>query len=107
MRDRIRFYVNGRKTEAIGDEVFLTVAEYVRRKQGLTGTKVVCAEGDCGSCAVLIGKPDADRIRYSAVTSCIQILLQLDGVHVVTIEGLRDGVNLNPIQQSMVSCQGT
>jgi xanthine dehydrogenase small subunit len=107
MRDRIRFYLNGQKTEASGDDVFLTLAEFLRRKCGLTGTKVVCAEGDCGSCAALIGRPDGDRIRYSAVTSCIQILLQVDAAHVITVEGLRDGSALNPIQQAMVSCQGT
>jgi xanthine dehydrogenase small subunit len=107
MRDRIRFYLNGQPTEAGGDEVFLTLAEFLRRRRGLTGTKVVCAEGDCGSCAVLIGRPDGDAIRYSAVTSCIQILFQLDATHVVTVEGLRDGQKLNPIQQAMVTCQGT
>jgi xanthine dehydrogenase small subunit len=106
MRDRIRFYLNGKSTEAGGDDVFLTVAEYLRRQRGLTGTKVVCAEGDCGSCAVLIGRPDAECIRYSAITSCIQLILQMDAVHIVTIEGLTDGSNLNPIQQAMVACHG-
>src|SRR5271163_3534013 len=107
MRDRICFYLNGSNVQASGDDVFLTLAEFLRRRRGLTGTKVVCAEGDCGSCAVLIGRPDGETIRYSAVTSCIQILLQLDATHVVTVEGLREGAALNPIQQAMVSCQGT
>jgi xanthine dehydrogenase small subunit len=107
MHDRIRFYLNGKATEAGGDEIFLTLADFLRRRRGLTGTKVVCAEGDCGSCAVLIGRPVGDAIVYSAVTSCIQILFQLDAAHVVTVEGLRDGQKLNPIQQAMVSCQGT
>src|SRR5581483_8820155 len=100
MRDRIRFYLNGQPTEAGGDEVFLSLSDYLRRRRGLTGTKVVCAEGDCGSCAVLIGRPDGEAIRYSAVTSCIQILFQLDAAHIVTVEGLRNGQTLNPIQQA-------
>src|ERR1035441_7998180 len=106
MRDRIRFYLKGKRTEASGDEVFRTLADFLRRRRGLTGTKIVCAEGDCGSCAVLIGRPEGETIRYAAVTSCIQILFQLDATHIVTVEGLRDGTALNPIQQAMVSCHG-
>ena len=108
MRDRVCFYLNRQRTEARGDdEVFLTVSEFLRRRIGLTGAKVVCAEGDCGSRAVLIGRPEGSTISYSAVTSCIQILFQMDAAHVVTVEGLRDGEKLNPIQPAMVSCQGT
>ena len=107
MRNRICFYLNGKLVEVAGDEVFLTVSDFLRRNRGLTGTKVVCAEGDCGSCSVLVGRLDGDTLRYSAVTSCIQIMLQMDATHIVTVEGLREGNTLNPIQQAMVSCQGT
>jgi len=35
-----------------------TLADTLREKLGLTGTKVMCDEGECGSCTVLInGKP--------------------------------------------------
>ena len=57
---------------------------------------------------MLVGRvEEGGAIRYAAVTSCIQLVFQLDGGHVVTVEGLRDGSELNPIQQAMVSCQGT
>jgi xanthine dehydrogenase small subunit len=107
MREHVLLYLNGRPVEVRGDDVFLTLSDFLRRRRGLTGTKVVCAEGDCGSCAVLIGRVEGDRLRYAAVTSCIQFVVQLDGAHVVTIEGLRDGGTLNPVQQAMVQCQGT
>lgn len=107
MRDHVLFYLNGRPVRVGGDDVFLTLAEFLRRRRGLAGTKVVCAEGDCGSCAVLVGRVESGRLRYAAVTSCIQILFQLDAAHVVTVEGLRDGTDLNPIQGAMVACHGT
>lgn len=108
MRDHLLFYLNGQPVRVTGDDAFLTLAEFLRRRQGLTGTKVVCAEGDCGSCAVLVGRVDPEgSLRYAAVTSCIQILFQLDAAHVVTVEGLRDGRELNPIQRAMVDCHGT
>ena len=107
MRDHLLLYLNGRPVRVAGDDAFLTLSDYLRLRRGLTGTKVVCAEGDCGSCSVLVGRPEAGRIRYAAVTSCIQLMFQLDAAHVVTIEGLRGGRELNPIQQAMVACHGT
>jgi xanthine dehydrogenase small subunit len=123
-RDYILLYLNGRPVRVAGDDAFLTLSDLLRRRQRLTGTKVVCAEGDCGSCAVLVGRPTrggrddrdagtdatetdaAGGMTYAAVTSCIQLAFQLDGAHVVTVEGLKDGQALNPIQQSMVACHG-
>src|SRR5205807_1080147 len=84
----------------------LTLSDFLRRRQRLTGTKVVCAEGDCGSCSAFVGRVRDGRIEYAPVTSCIQILFQLDAAHVVTVEGLKDGDQLNPLQQSMVACHG-
>jgi len=108
MRDHLLIYLNGHPLRVSGDDAFLTVTDFVRRRQRLTGTKVVCAEGDCGSCAALIGRvsPDGKRLEYAPVTACIVSMFQLDACHLVTIEGLRVGRELNPIQQSMVSCHG-
>ena len=55
----------------------------------------------------LAGRPEDGTIRYRTITSCIQALYQLDGTHVVTIEGLsHDGI-LSPIQEAMVEHQGS
>jgi xanthine dehydrogenase small subunit len=109
MRDHLLIYLNGRALQVRGDDVFLTLAEFLRRRRHLTGTKVVCAEGDCGACAVLIGRVSQDErsIQYASVNSCIQMMFQLDATHVVTIEGLKHGDELNPIQKAMVTCHGT
>jgi xanthine dehydrogenase small subunit len=107
MRNFLQLFINGRCVKVEGDDAFLTLSEYLRRRQRLIGTKVVCAEGDCGSCSVLIGRIEGEQINYASVTSCIQLMFQLDAAHVVTIEGLRDGGELNPIQSAMVKCQGT
>ena len=106
-RDYVTLYVNGRPLKVRGDGAFLPLSEFLRRRQGLTGTKVVCAEGDCGSCAVMIGRVRDGGLVYNSVASCIQIVAQLDGVHVVTVEGLKRGGQLNVIQESLVQCQGT
>src|SRR4051812_32795752 len=106
MRDHLIIYVNRQRHAVAGERAFQSLSSFLRYDLGLTGTKVVCAEGDCGSCAVLLGKPSESGIAYRAVTSCIQFLYQLDGTHIVTVEGLKDDGKLNPIQESFVRCQG-
>ncbi|HWA99229.1 MAG TPA: xanthine dehydrogenase small subunit [Pirellulales bacterium] len=106
MRDHVAVYVNGRRHEVRGTQVFEPLSEFLRRACRQTGTKVVCAEGDCGSCTVLIGRAGPHGITYRAVTSCIQYMAQLDAAHVVTIEGLAAAGALNAVQQAMVVHHG-
>jgi xanthine dehydrogenase small subunit len=103
MRDFVRTSVNGKPLELRGPAVFAPVSDLLRRDLGLTGTKVVCAEGDCGSCTVLLGKSDGFR----PVCSCILLGGQLDGCSLLTVEGLKTGPELTPVQQAMVDCQGS
>jgi xanthine dehydrogenase small subunit len=94
----------------------LLVLDFLRRNEHLVGTKEGCKEGDCGACAILIGQLvgdpnegnpiDADEVRYEPVTSCLVPLGEMQGRHVVTIEGVNlDG--LSPVQQAMVDFGGT
>jgi len=110
MRDYVLFYVNGRRHEVRGERAFRPLSEFLREELGLPGTKVVCAEGDCGSCTVLLGRSRAItggwRLEYQPVTSCIQYVAQLDGAHVVTVEGLAYDGELNPVQRAMVEHHG-
>ncbi len=114
MRDYLLLYVNGKRLEIRGEAAFSSLSDYLRGDLQLTGTKVVCAEGDCGACTVLVGRPEADGLRYLTVDACIQFLYQLDCRHVVTVEGLTPNCDrqpserkLHPVQQSMVDCHGS
>jgi xanthine dehydrogenase small subunit len=87
----------------------MAVLDLLRRERRLTGTREGCREGDCGACLVLLGEIRGGELRYRAVNSCLLPLGELEGRHLVTIEGLNpppgDGPapTLNPIQQSFVS----
>jgi xanthine dehydrogenase small subunit len=107
MRDFVLIYVNGQRCELRGAQVFQPLSTFLRSDLQLTGTKVVCAEGDCGSCTVFLGRPKNGKLQYQTVCSCIQYLYQLDSCHIVTVEGLSSEGKLNPIQEAMVRCQGT
>jgi len=67
---------------AIDAPVGTSLAELLRERIGLTGTKVACNEGHCGACTVLVdGEP---------TLSCITLAHRVAGRRVTTIEGLRD-----------------
>jgi xanthine dehydrogenase small subunit len=107
MRDYLVFYVNGKRQRIAGDAAFAPLVEFLRNDRGLVGTKVGCGEGDCGACTVLIGVPGDGELRYRPVTSCLQSLLQVDGTHVVTVEGLKTEGHLSPIQQALIDQHGS
>jgi len=55
-----------------------TLAALLRDRLGLTGTKVACGEGTCGSCTVVLdGRP---------VLSCLTLAAAVDGAAVRTVE---------------------
>ena len=67
-----------------------SLADLLRDRIGLTGTKVACNEGHCGACTVLLdGVP---------VLSCITLAHRVAGREVTTVEGLRD----HPLVESFV-----
>jgi xanthine dehydrogenase small subunit len=122
IRDHLVLFVNGKRREVHGSDCFLSLSDFLRYRLGLTGTKIVCSEGDCGSCTVLVGRADGTRTpalsqgarerlrRYKPIDSCIRLMFQLDGCQVVTIEGLTGesgNGNLTSIQQAMVDCHGS
>src|SRR5690349_25004992 len=96
MRDHIRLLINGRQHDVRGRGVFTTLSNYLRYDFGATGTKIVCEEGDCGACSVLIRRGD----EFLPINSCIFSMFQLDAASIVTVEGLK----LNAVQQAMIAC---
>ena len=71
-----------------------TLMEVLRLQLGLTGTKTACEESECGTCTV--------QINGKAVLSCITLAGSLEGDDITTIEGLADGDNLHPVQQTFL-----
>ena len=73
-----------------------TLAETLRERLALTGTKIACDEGACGCCTVIMDG--------NAVLSCMMLTVDCDGKSITTIEGLEDPVTeeLDPIQQAFI-----
>ncbi len=110
MRNKIVFYLNGTRKELGATQASMMLADYLRYDQSLTGTKIVCAEGDCGACSVLRYFPHikgVDNDNYLPVNSCITLVSQLDGSSLVTVDALKNKDQLHEVQKAMVSCHGS
>ncbi len=108
MRDFISFFVNGHQVKISGASVFKPLTDYLREDLHLVGTKVVCAEGDCGACTVFEGRPgpDGNALQYKPINACIKYVMQMDGCHIVTVEGVSAQEPLNAVQKAMVEGHG-
>ena len=97
MNKTIDFTLNGKHVsrEVPNHRLLL---DLLRDEIGATGTKEGCGTGDCGACTVLLdGKP---------VNSCLVLSGELDGTDIVTIEGLKIGPELHPIQKAFLQDGG-
>ena len=73
----------------VGDMEMLT--NTLREKLGLFGTKIGCDHGQCGACTVLVdGAP---------MYACLLLAIEMSGRKIQTVEGLSNGLTLNPLQQ--------
>ena len=75
-----------------------TLVQVIREVLGLTGTKIACNQGQCGTCTVLM--------NGKAVYSCHLLALDAQGAEIRTIEGLMMGENLHPIQEAFLEEDG-
>ncbi len=105
MTDQIHFILNDR-TICTSQPTGVTVLDYLRLSERLTGTKEGCKEGGCGACTVLLGELQGEKLVYKPVLSCLLSLGELSGKHLVTIEGLNQE-KLSPIQQVLVDYGAT
>src|SRR3990170_4516914 len=88
---RIEVTVNGVRREAEVEPRQLLVY-FLRETLGLTGTNVGCDTTSCGACTVLL---DGESVK-----SCTMLAAQVDGRELMTIEGLAEGDELHPLQES-------
>src|SRR6476660_9282812 len=87
----LRLRVNG-ETREVATEINKTLLEVLREDLNLTGTKHGCELGECGTCAVLVDG--------RSILSCLMLGLDAEGREVKTIEGMANGAELHPLQET-------
>ncbi|MBV8963778.1 MAG: xanthine dehydrogenase small subunit [Hyphomicrobiales bacterium] len=106
-RTSLRFIDGEVSRELSGFDPTLTILDWLRLDERRMGTKEGCAEGDCGACTVVVGRFVGTQVRYRAINACIAPLASLDGRRLITIEHLKAGGSLHPVQQAMVDRHGS
>ena len=71
-----------------------TLLELLRVRLRLTGTKRSCESEVCGACTVLVD--------HQVVSSCNYLAWEAHGKSVLTIEGVANGDELDPLQEAFV-----
>jgi len=93
LKTEINFELNGRPVTVTVPVTMNTLA-MLRDVLDLTGTKYACGEGECGACTI--------RLDGKTINSCLMYAVDCDKRTVVTIEGLKTGESLHPMQQAFV-----
>src|SRR6267142_2606833 len=83
--------VNGEAVE-LSCAGYKTLLEVLREDLGLTGTKHGCELGECGTCTVLV--------NGRSILSCLMLGLDAEGQEIKTIEGMAEGGQLQPLQDT-------
>ncbi len=97
-RKLVNLRVNG-STSEVAVRPYDVLLDVVRQNLHLTGTKRGCDMGTCGCCTVIID----GRARLS----CLTPVLEAAGREVTTIEGLKSGGDLHPLQRAFAEHGGS
>jgi carbon-monoxide dehydrogenase small subunit len=95
---RIECTVNGESVSVERVPSRRLLSDFLRDDLHLTGTKRGCETGICGACSV--------RVDGEVVKSCLMLAVQVRGRDVQTVEGLAQGAELHPLQESFMQCGG-
>lgn len=96
--NRLFLNINGVNRMVICDPEKDSLAEIVRR-MGLTGTKVGCGTGQCGSCSLIL--------NGEVVRSCMKKMKTVPEFStIITIEGIGTPTALHPLQQAWITYGG-
>lgn len=88
---QVELTVNGRPY-LVSTEPWRSLAGLLRGELGLTGTKIGCEQGVCGTCTVLV---DSEPAR-----ACLMLAAQADGTAVETVESLAGEGGLSRLQRA-------
>lgn len=94
----VKLRVNGAEHQ-VACKPYDVLLDVIREQLDLTGTKRGCDMGTCGCCTVLVGE--------RPVLSCLTLALEAEEQDITTIEGLRCGSSLHPLQRAFAEHGGS
>lgn len=92
-QSRIAIHVNG-QSHTVETEHRTTLLDLLRDQLDLTGAKRACDRGECGACTVLVDE--------RPMLACQLLAMQVRARHIVTIEGLAQREDFQPVLDAFV-----
>ncbi len=80
-----------------------TLAELLRRRLNLTGTKIGCNEAECGACTVLVNGEPILSCSYPAARAYGKEIITIEGLATLT-QGGNNSHGLHPLQEAFIAC---
>ncbi|KAE9549118.1 hypothetical protein FO519_007665, partial [Halicephalobus sp. NKZ332] len=105
----ILLFIDGKKFALEGNfDPDETLSAFLRRI-GITGSKIGCQEGVCGSCAVCIGKwcPKKKKAKYLSINACLTPLYLLHNCSILTANGIGNPKSMHPVQERLSRGHGS
>jgi aerobic carbon-monoxide dehydrogenase small subunit len=90
----ISFKLNGKSRTLVTDSS-RSLLDVLREDLHLTGAKFGCGEGQCRACTVLI--------NGECMPSCLTPVGSVNGMEVMTIEGVAEDGKLHPVQEAFLN----
>ena len=91
---QVQAIINGEEVEFLC-EPRQSLLEVLRETLGLTGAKEGCNNGNCGACNVILDG--------ALVNACLVLAVEINGHHLLTIEGIATPQGLHPLQEKFIS----
>jgi aerobic-type carbon monoxide dehydrogenase small subunit (CoxS/CutS family) len=92
--------INGQHVEAKAIRGDILLIDFLHEHMGLTGTKFSCGIGACSSCKVVARVP-GER-DWMPVLACYARLSAINGLDILTVEGLSTRDGLHPLQKAFL-----
>lgn len=98
----IEFFYKGHVVRLENVAIERTLLDVLREDLKACDTKEGCAEGDCGACTVVLGKPDGNSLSYESINSCIRLAHSVHGLAIWSAKSLThvDG-SPHPVQSAL------
>jgi xanthine dehydrogenase/oxidase len=108
--EALSFSLNGEQVILNRVDANVTLNEWIRSQNGLTGTKKMCGEGGCGCCVVSVKRthPVTQEPIITGINSCLCPLYSVEGWEITTVEGIGSAsAGYHPIQKQLTQCYGS
>jgi carbon-monoxide dehydrogenase small subunit len=92
-KQNVKLTVNGKKI-TLQVNINELLVDVLRDTLGLTGTKVGCREGECGTCSIIM--------NGRLVAACLMPVMKAEGADILTIEGLEKNGELHVVQRMFI-----